>query len=78
MHIIEYYFINNLIQNPQQNQLCELLNNYTKNGVPQSKSSCSNFNNPEYLEALESLENLPTSWTDIVKSGGKCFKYILH
>uniref|UniRef100_A0A336MBR1 CSON009190 protein n=1 Tax=Culicoides sonorensis TaxID=179676 RepID=A0A336MBR1_CULSO len=59
------------VKNPQQSQLCELLNNYTKNGVPQSKtSSCSNFNNPEYLEALDGLENLPSSWTDIVTSTG--------
>ncbi|XP_063699545.1 uncharacterized protein LOC134830094 isoform X2 [Culicoides brevitarsis] len=55
-------------KNPQQTTLCELLNSYTKNGVPQSKtSSCSNFNNPEYLEALDGLENLPLSWTEIVK-----------
>lgn len=51
-------------QNPQQNQLCELLNTYTKNGVPKSKSS---FINSEYSdEALEALYDLPSSWRDFV------------
>ncbi|XP_070495014.1 uncharacterized protein [Chironomus tepperi] len=52
------------VKNPQQNQLCELLNTYTKNGVPKSKSS---YINSEYSdEALEALYGLPQSWRDFV------------
>lgn len=36
-----------------------------KNGVPKSKSS---HINPEYIEALEGLDTLPSSWTDFVNS----------
>ncbi|KAL7039814.1 hypothetical protein ACKWTF_000128 [Chironomus riparius] len=52
------------VKNPHQNQLCELLNTYTKNGVPKSKSS---YINSEYSdEALEALYGLPQSWRDFV------------
>jgi pleckstrin domain-containing family G protein 5 len=55
-----------LWQNPQQNQLCELLNTYTKNGVPKSKSS---YINAEYSEeALGELYDLPASWRDFVNA----------
>lgn len=53
-------------QNPQQNQLCELLNSYTKNGVPKSRSS---YVNTEYSdEALDALYGLPQSWRDFVNT----------
>ncbi|XP_038108949.1 uncharacterized protein LOC6040082 isoform X2 [Culex quinquefasciatus] len=54
---------------PQKSKLCELLDSYNK-GIPKLTSSASNFDKPEYLEALEGLKNLPQSWTDIVNCAG--------
>ncbi|XP_058458066.1 uncharacterized protein LOC131434863 isoform X2 [Malaya genurostris] len=54
---------------PQKSKLCELLDSYNK-GIPKLTSSASNFDKPEYLEALEGLKNLPQSWTDIVNYNG--------
>jgi pleckstrin homology domain-containing family G member 5 len=46
--------------------LCELLNTFTKNGVPKSKSSY--LNSDEYLEeALQAL-HAPSSWQDFVNA----------
>lgn len=59
-----------LQQGPQKSKLCELLDSYNK-GIPKLTSSASNFDKPEYLEALEGLKNLPQSWTDIVNYNGK-------
>ncbi|XP_065085711.1 pleckstrin homology domain-containing family G member 5 isoform X1 [Ochlerotatus camptorhynchus] len=54
---------------PQKSKLCELLDSYNK-GIPKLTSSASNFDNPDYLEALDGLKNLPQSWTDIVNYNG--------
>ncbi|XP_055620277.1 uncharacterized protein LOC129764804 isoform X7 [Toxorhynchites rutilus septentrionalis] len=54
---------------PQKSKLCELLDSYNK-GIPKLTSSASNFDKPEYLEALDGLINLPQSWTDIVNCVG--------
>ncbi|XP_055534937.1 uncharacterized protein LOC129724241 isoform X1 [Wyeomyia smithii] len=54
---------------PQKSKLCELLDSYNK-GIPKLTSSASNFDKPEYLEALDSLKNLPQSWTDVVNYDG--------
>lgn len=54
------------LKNPQQNQLCEILNNYTKNGVPQSKSSTYSFEHVDLPSALEYLENIHASWKEFV------------
>lgn len=52
------------VQNPQQSHLCELLNQYMRNGVPKSKSS---YVNSDYSdEALDALYGLPQSWRDFV------------
>lgn len=53
------------IRNPQQNQLCELLNNYAKFGVPQSALTYS-IENIDLDSALEYLEKIPSSWTEFV------------
>lgn len=52
-------------KNPQQNQLCELLNSYAKNGVPQSKIF-SSFEHSEFVSSLHYLNNMHGSWTEIV------------
>uniref|UniRef100_A0A182PLU3 DH domain-containing protein n=1 Tax=Anopheles epiroticus TaxID=199890 RepID=A0A182PLU3_9DIPT len=54
---------------PQKSKLCELLDSYNKE-IPKSTSSSSNFNNPEYVDALVGLRNLPQCWTDIVNCAG--------
>ncbi|XP_037938979.1 uncharacterized protein LOC119672089 isoform X2 [Teleopsis dalmanni] len=54
-------------KNQQQSQLCELLNNYAKNGVPQ-KSAALNFDHAHFDEALEYLDNMHKSWRDFVDS----------
>uniref|UniRef100_A0A182S8S2 DH domain-containing protein n=1 Tax=Anopheles maculatus TaxID=74869 RepID=A0A182S8S2_9DIPT len=54
---------------PQKSKLCELLDSYNKE-IPKSTSSSSNFNNPEYVDALVGLRNLPQCWTEIVNSTG--------
>ncbi|XP_054084687.1 uncharacterized protein LOC105210114 isoform X8 [Zeugodacus cucurbitae] len=55
------------IKNPQQSQLCELLNSYAKNGVPQKRASV-NFDHPDFDAALEYLDNMHKSWKDIATS----------
>ncbi|XP_053954447.1 uncharacterized protein LOC128860751 isoform X3 [Anastrepha ludens] len=55
------------IKNPQQSQLCELLNSYAKNGVPQKTASL-NFDHPDFDAALEYLDKMHKSWKDIVDS----------
>uniref|UniRef100_A0A182U7W1 Uncharacterized protein n=1 Tax=Anopheles melas TaxID=34690 RepID=A0A182U7W1_9DIPT len=57
-------------EGPQKSKLCELLDSYNKE-IPKSTSSSSNFNNPEYVDALVGLRNLPQCWTDIVNCAGK-------
>ncbi|KFB41695.1 AGAP010473-PA-like protein [Anopheles sinensis] len=54
---------------PQKSKLCELLDSYNKE-IPKSTSSSSNFNNPEYVDALIGLRNLPQCWTEIVNCAG--------
>ncbi|XP_049294323.1 uncharacterized protein LOC125769602 isoform X5 [Anopheles funestus] len=54
---------------PQKSKLCELLDSYNKE-IPKSTSSSSNFNNPEYVDALVGLRNLPQCWTEIVNCAG--------
>ncbi|XP_053684332.1 pleckstrin homology domain-containing family G member 5 isoform X1 [Sabethes cyaneus] len=54
---------------PQKSKLCELLDSYNK-GIPKLTSSASNFDKPEFLEALDGLKNLPQSWTDVVNHAG--------
>ncbi|XP_058129775.1 uncharacterized protein LOC131285134 [Anopheles ziemanni] len=54
---------------PQKSKLCELLDSYNKE-IPKSTSSSSNFNNPEYIDALVGLRNLPQCWTEIVNCVG--------
>uniref|UniRef100_A0A182LRN4 DH domain-containing protein n=1 Tax=Anopheles culicifacies TaxID=139723 RepID=A0A182LRN4_9DIPT len=54
---------------PQKSKLCELLDSYNKE-IPKSTSSSSNFNNPEYVDALVGLRNLPQCWTEIVNCVG--------
>ena len=58
------------LQGPQKSKLCELLDSYNKE-IPKSTSSSSNFNNPEYVDALVGLRNLPQCWTDIVNCAGE-------
>lgn len=54
-------------KNPQQNQLCEILNGYAKNGVPQNRSShVHDFDNADLQLALEYLENIHSSWKEFV------------
>ncbi|XP_020716607.1 uncharacterized protein LOC101462259 [Ceratitis capitata] len=55
------------IKNPQQSQLCELLNSYAKSGVPQ-KSASLNFDHPNFDAALDYLDNMHLSWKDFVDS----------
>lgn len=53
------------LRNPQQNQLYELLNNYAKWGVPQTRVPY-NFDHADLTPALDYLENIPLSWTEFV------------
>ena len=55
------------LKNPQQNQLCEILNRYAKTGVPQS-SLCYGFDHIDLTSALDYLENVHSSWMDFVYS----------
>ncbi|XP_073842649.1 uncharacterized protein isoform X5 [Musca autumnalis] len=58
------------VKNPQQSQLCELLNSYSKNGVPQKTPATLNFDHPDLDNAIEYLDKMHKSWTDIVECGG--------
>jgi len=55
------------IKNPQQSQLCELLNSYAKNGVPQRADSMS-FDHPDLVNSLAYLQYMHKSWRDFVNS----------
>ncbi|XP_032573161.1 uncharacterized protein LOC6616244 isoform X3 [Drosophila sechellia] len=55
------------IKNPQQSQLCELLNSYAKNGVPQRADSM-NFDHPDLVNSLAYLQGMHKSWRDFVNS----------
>ncbi|XP_017012360.2 uncharacterized protein [Drosophila takahashii] len=55
------------IKNPQQSQLCELLNSYAKNGVPQRPDSM-NFDHPDLVNSLAYLQDMHKSWRDFVES----------
>ncbi|XP_043650421.1 uncharacterized protein LOC122618221 isoform X5 [Drosophila teissieri] len=55
------------IKNPQQSQLCELLNSYAKNGVPQRADSM-NFDHPDLGNSLAYLQDMHKSWRDFVNS----------
>ncbi|XP_070852456.1 uncharacterized protein [Drosophila suzukii] len=55
------------IKNPQQSQLCELLNSYAKNGVPQRPDSM-NFDHPDLVNSLAYLHDMHKSWRDFVAS----------
>ena len=63
MSIFHFSFL----QNPNQNQLCELLNTYMRNGVPKSKSSYI-ISELHSEEALDALYDLPQSWRDFVNA----------
>lgn len=58
------------VKNPQQSQLCELLNNYTKNGVPQTTPATLNFDHPDLDNAIDYLDHMHKSWMDVVESVG--------
>lgn len=53
------------IKNPHQNQLCELLNQYGRNGVPQFQHGFT-FNHHNLEAALDYLSNSHSSWTAFV------------
>lgn len=57
------------IKNPHQNQLCELLNQYGKNGVPQFQQGFT-FNHHNLAAALDYLSNSHSSWTAFVNCTG--------
>lgn len=57
------------IKNPHQNQLCELLNQYARNGVPQFQQGFT-FNHHNLAAALEYLSNSHSSWTAFVNCTG--------
>ncbi|XP_030373024.1 uncharacterized protein LOC115623000 isoform X4 [Scaptodrosophila lebanonensis] len=57
------------VKNPQQSQLCELLNSYSKSGVPQQPDAL-NFQHPDLPAALDYLNHMHKSWRDIVDSDG--------
>lgn len=49
---------------PQQGQLCEILNSYAKNGVPQSKTF--SFEHPDFPSSLHYLNKIHGSWMEFV------------
>lgn len=52
-------------KNPQQGQLCEILNSYAKNGVPQSKMF-SSFEHSDFHSSLYYLNTIHSSWKEFV------------
>lgn len=54
------------LRNPQQSQLYDLLNSFTKNGVPQGVPVSNNFKHDDLDDALDMLENMPGTWKDFV------------
>lgn len=53
------------LRNPQQNQLCELLNIYAKSGVPISHCRYT-FDDIDLPAALDYLENIHPCWMEFV------------
>lgn len=55
------------LKNPHQNQLCEILNGYARNGVPQARRSYEfEFDNVDVTAAFEYLENIHGSWKEFI------------
>lgn len=54
------------LKTSQQNQLCDILNYYLKNGVPQSRSNILYECTSETIQALAYMENIHTSWQDFI------------
>lgn len=55
------------LKNPHQNQLCEILNGYARNGVPQARRSYEfAFDNDEVVSAIDYLENIHGSWKEFI------------
>lgn len=52
-------------KNPHQGQLCEILNQYAKNGVPQSKAF-SSFEHSDFVSSLHYLNSIHGSWKEFV------------
>ncbi|XP_055321220.1 pleckstrin homology domain-containing family G member 5 isoform X3 [Sitodiplosis mosellana] len=52
-------------KNPHQGQLCEILNSYAKNGVPQSKAF-SSFEHSDFVPSLQYINNIHGSWKEFV------------
>lgn len=56
-------------KNPHQNQLCEILNGYARNGVPQARRPCElEYDNDNTVSAIEYLENAHGSWREFVST----------
>lgn len=54
-------------KNPQQDQLCDILMGYARNGVPQARRSYEfEFDNVDVAAAIEYLENIHGSWTEFI------------
>lgn len=53
------------LKTPQQNQVCDILNDFSKNGVPQ-KATNHFFDIPNLSPALHYLNNMPSSWKDFI------------
>ena len=53
----------------QQEQVCALLNEYSRSGIPE-KASREYYKNPDYKEALSFLDNLEGNWMDFVNCEG--------
>lgn len=58
------------VRNPHQGQLCELLNTYSRDGVPKPSTTSTSraFESGEHELALRYLANVHKSWRDIVNS----------
>lgn len=57
------------LKNPHQNQLCEILNGYARNGVPQARRSYEfDFDNVDVdvASAIDYLENIHGSWKEFI------------
>lgn len=54
------------LKTPQQNQVCEILNLYTKNGVPQPKT-VHKFESANLANALRYIDNMHTSWKEFIR-----------
>lgn len=54
------------LKTSQQNQLCDILNYYLKNGVPQSRSNILYECTSDTIQALAYMENIHSSWQDFI------------